>query len=92
MGQITVEVAYGNRDRQELIEISVPRGTTLIEAVEASGVMRLFPEIDLQNVKLGVFGRIESKDKVLEAHDRVEIYRPLRLNPKEARRRRAIGS
>lgn len=92
MDQITVEVAYGNQERQELIKISVPRGTTLIEAVEASGITRLFPEIDLDNVKLGVFGRLESTDKVLEPHDRVEIYRPLRVDPKEARRRRASGS
>lgn len=91
MDRITVEVAYGTRERQEVIEISVPLGTTVIDAVKTSGITHVFPEIDLDTAQLGVFGRQESPDRVLQAHDRVEIYRPLLMDPREARRRRASG-
>ncbi len=87
--QITVEVAYAATERQQVLQIRVPEGTTLIEAVKASGIVEQFPEIDLDTARLGIFGRVEHPERRLEAHDRVEIYRPLVTDPREARRRRA---
>lgn len=86
---ICVEVAYGTPEGQALIELRVAPGTTLIEAIELSGIRDQFPEINLENSRKGIFGRIVEDDRVLIEHDRVEIYRPLAVDPKEARRRRA---
>lgn len=84
-----VEVVYGTPEKQELIELDVEPGTTLIEAVHASGITDIFPDIDLEHDPMGVFGSIDQPGRVLEEWDRVEIYRPLLIDPKEARRQRA---
>ena len=93
---ITVEVAYALPHRQQLLALKVAPGTTAYEAVRQSGIVQQFPEIDLENVKMGIFGQAlgtkglnPPKTYVLEAGDRVEIYRPLTVDPKEIRNRRA---
>jgi putative ubiquitin-RnfH superfamily antitoxin RatB of RatAB toxin-antitoxin module len=86
---IVVEVAYGTAERQALIELEVPRGTSVMEAVLLSRIAEQFPEIDIATARLGIFGRPVTPDTVLGDSDRVEIYRPLAIDPKEARRRRA---
>ena len=86
---ITVEVAYARPDEQRIIELQVPPGTTVAEAIERSGIIEYFPEIDLSKNKVGIFGKLSKLDKVLQAGDRVEIYRPLIADPKEARKKRA---
>ncbi len=88
---IAVEVVYALTDRQKLIELSVPHGTTVREAAVRSGLDRDFPGLDLAGAPLGVFGKLVAKpeERVLEAGERVEIYRPLIADPKEVRRRRA---
>ncbi|HEY7743725.1 MAG TPA: RnfH family protein [Burkholderiales bacterium] len=88
---IRVEVAYALRDRQALLDLTLERGATAREAVERSGILRRFPEIDLARVTLGIFGAIVSPDARLRDGDRVEIYRPLMADPKQMRRRRAQG-
>jgi len=85
----SVEVAYAQPDAQELIKLRLPPGTTVLEAVEASGLAERFPEIDLNQLDAGVFSKPVSSDAMLRAGDRVEIYRKLKLNPKEQRRLRA---
>ncbi|HEX7048013.1 MAG TPA: RnfH family protein [Gammaproteobacteria bacterium] len=87
--EIVVEVAYALPDRQVLIPLTVPAGTTAIEAIRRSGISEQFPGIDLSNGRIGVFGRLCPSERVLEAGDRVEIYRPLVADPKEVRRRLA---
>ena len=87
--KIGVEVVYALHDKQELVGLRVAEGTTAREAVEASGVLAKFPEIDLAQNKLGVFGKLVKPDTVLRDHDRVEIYRPLIADPKEVRKQRA---
>ncbi|HHQ69503.1 MAG TPA: RnfH family protein [Halothiobacillaceae bacterium] len=84
-----VEVAYARPDVQVILSVDVPPETTAIEAVKASGILTRFPEIDLEKQKLGIFGKVVPKDKVLAEFDRVEIYRPLIADPKTARRKRA---
>lgn len=86
-----VEVAYARPDRQRLVTIDLAAGATARDAVHASGLANEFPEIDGERAPLGVFGRACAGDTVLRAGDRVEIYRPLQVDPKEARRRRAGG-
>ena len=86
---ILVEVAYALPHRQVIISLQVTCGTTALAAIEQSGILQQFPEISLAASKIGVFGKIIPKETVLNFMDRVEIYRPLIANPKEARRLRA---
>lgn len=84
---LRVEVAYALPEEQLLIALNVEEGTTVRLAIERSGIMRRAPEIDLANV--GLFGRVVPPDTPLRDGDRVEIYRSLIADPKQARRDRA---
>lgn len=86
---ITVEVAYATPEEQVILRIDTAPRVTLRQAIEKSGILTRFPDIDLAVNKVGVFGKAKSIDAVLTAGDRVEIYRPLIADPKEARKRRA---
>ena len=86
---ITVEVAYATPEKQKIILLEVPAGTTAIEAVECSGIRDEFENIQIDEKALGIFSRRITADQVLKAGDRVEIYRPLIADPKEVRRERA---
>ena len=86
---ITVEVVYALPDSQTRVELKVAAGTTVRQAVEQSGIPLLYPEIDIVNGKVGIFGKLVHPDVPLREKDRVEIYRPLIADPKDARRRRA---
>ncbi|MBX9812793.1 MAG: RnfH family protein [Burkholderiales bacterium] len=88
-GPITVEVVYALPEIQLLIELKVAPGTTVRQAIVRSGILQRFPQIDLAGQKVGICGRLAKPDAVLEEGDRVEIYRPLIADPKDARRRRA---
>ena len=87
--QIRVEVVYALPAKQELLTVKVAPGTTVRQAIEASGIMEKYPEIDLAKNKLGVFAKLTKPDTVLRDRDRVEIYRPLIADPKEVRKQRA---
>ncbi|MNP22918.1 Persistence and stress-resistance antitoxin PasI [compost metagenome] len=88
---IAVEVVYALPDRQRLLRLTVPYGTSVRQAVAASGIAREFPEIDVLHCPLGVFGKAVAapEQRVLEEGERVEIYRPLIADPKEVRKQRA---
>lgn len=86
---LRIEVVYALREKQTLLELDVEEGTTAEVAVERSGILRHCPEIDLEKVGLGVFGREVPPATRLRDGDRVEIYRPLVANPKQSRRERA---
>ena len=87
--EILVEVAYALPQQQLIVELMVPQGTTAEQAVQQSRILQKFPEIDLAQNKLGIFGKLVKADTVLREHDRVEIYRALIADPKEVRRQRA---
>jgi putative ubiquitin-RnfH superfamily antitoxin RatB of RatAB toxin-antitoxin module len=89
--RIRVEVAYATPTCQTLLELEVPAGVTVGEAIGLSGIEAAHPEIDISGAQVGIFGKVASRDVVLEEGDRVEIYRPLIADPKETRRRR-VGS
>ena len=84
-----VEVAYALADKQSLICLEVKEGTTLKEAIEASGILEIYNQIDLSKQQVGIFSKFASLDTVLREKDRVEIYRPLVADPKEVRKERA---
>jgi len=90
---IQVEVAYALADKQALIAISVPKGSTMFDAAVQSNIVAKFPDldIDLESTPMGIFGKTERKPKerVLEEGERVDIYRPLIADPKEVRKQRA---
>ena len=84
-----VEVAYALPDKQSLVSLEVEKGTTLKEAIEASGILDSFEQIDLTKDRVGIFSKFATLDTVLREKDRVEIYRPLIADPKKVRKERA---
>jgi putative ubiquitin-RnfH superfamily antitoxin RatB of RatAB toxin-antitoxin module len=88
---IDIEVVYAAVERQRLLSLTVPEGTTVRAAVLASGIGGEFPELDLASCPVGIFGKqvMAPEARVLQAGDRIEIYRPLLADPKEIRRQRA---
>ncbi len=88
-GTIQVEVVYAASDRQYLVTMEVPAGTTVAGAIELCRQQALLPEAAFGYPELGVFGRRAPAHRLLQPGDRVEIYRPLEVDPKVARRRRA---
>jgi len=87
--EIIVEVAYAMPDEQVILSIKVPTKSDVKQAIEKSGIQIKFPSIDLSKNKVGIFGKKTTLDHVLKNRDRIEIYRPLILDPKEMRRKRA---
>lgn len=85
-----VEVVFAERDRQELLTLDLPEGSTVADAIKASKLEKQFPAADLFASPVGIWGHIVEMDRVLVAGDRVEIYRPLRVDPREARRQLAL--
>lgn len=88
-GQVTtirVEVAFAAPDRQVLLPVELPPGATVADAIIASGIERQFPVYDLSRLPCGIWGRQAGRDQRLSHGDRVEIYRPLAADPREARR------
>lgn len=86
---IHIDVIYALPQRQEIIHLALPAGSTVQQAIEASGLLVKYPEIDLARNKLGIYARLVKPDTALRDHDRVEIYRPLIADPKEVRKARA---
>ncbi len=86
---LSIEIAYALPQKQELVQLKLPIGSTVQQAIEASGLKQKHPEIDLAKNKVGVFGKLSKLDAPLRDRDRVEIYRPLIADPKEVRKKRA---
>jgi putative ubiquitin-RnfH superfamily antitoxin RatB of RatAB toxin-antitoxin module len=84
-----VEVVYALPDVQHRLHLELPEGSTVAAALDAVRRIPPFREMDLTAQTVGIFGRIVGPDELLGPEDRVEIYRPLKMDPKEARRRRA---
>ena len=86
---MTVQVVYASETRQEVVQVSLADGATIRDAVETSGLLQQFPEIDLNENRIGIWYRVMDPATPVQAGDRVEIYRPLKVDPKQARRKRA---
>ncbi|ROR98662.1 hypothetical protein EDC56_3394 [Sinobacterium caligoides] len=84
-----IEVAYALPHQQRIFSLDVDEGTTAKEAVQQAGVDKVFPALDVETAKLGIFGKSVKANQVLQEGDRVEVYRPLLADPKEVRKKRA---
>lgn len=90
MNTIHVEVVYAHRSEQKIVPLNLDEGMTLRQAVERSGLLERYPEINLDGGnKTGIWGKLAKVDTVLRDRDRVEVYRPLIADPKEVRKQRA---
>lgn len=87
--KIKIEVVYALPKEQLIFTVELDSGATAEQAIEASGILVKYPEIDLKTNKLGVYSRLIKRDTELVDGERVEIYRPLIADPKEMRKRRA---
>jgi putative ubiquitin-RnfH superfamily antitoxin RatB of RatAB toxin-antitoxin module len=85
---VIIEVVYADPKKQMILSLKVPKDSTVKEAIQLSGILKHFPEIDLEKNKVGLFGNLTSLAQKLRHQDRIEIYRPLLIDPKEARRKR----
>lgn len=81
-----IEIVYALPAHQVLKQWRVPVGSTIKQAIHDSGILDEFPEIDLNKNKFGIFSQFATPETILQPHDRIEIYRPLLIDPKEARR------
>ncbi|MBA1428903.1 RnfH family protein [Pseudomonas orientalis] len=88
---VDIEVVYAAVDRQVLLQVKVPAGTSLRDVVRMSGIAEHFPQLLLAECPLGIFGKVvaDADVRVVQPGDRIEIYRPLLADPKEVRRQRA---
>ncbi|MDR1936040.1 MAG: RnfH family protein [Candidatus Accumulibacter sp.] len=82
-----IGVAYSEPSQQTWLNLEVPETATVQEAIERSGILEQFPHIDLENQKVGVFGKLTKLNAALKAGDRVEIYRPIIADPETVPRR-----
>lgn len=85
---MNVGVCYAEADRQVWLRLETPEGSTVEQAIHHSGILKRFPEIDLSQQKVGVFGKLVKLDAPVKEGDRIEIYRPIIADPKTVRRRR----
>ena len=88
--KINVEVIYAIPKEQITFTVSVEQGATAQQAIEASGILAKYPEIELNKNKLGIYSRLIKLDTVLQDGERIEIYLTLIADPKEMRKRRAV--
>lgn len=86
---IAIEVVYAEPGKQLLLACRVPAGSTVAEALVASGIAEHFPQVEFAKVELGVWGQTVTRSRLLVEGDRLEIYRPLLMDPREARRQLA---
>ncbi len=87
-----VGVAYSEQGQQIWMTIEVPDEATVMDAIERSGIVKLFPHIDLEAQKVGIFGKVVTPQSPLRPGDRVEIYRPITCDPQTVPRRDGVGS
>lgn len=87
--RMLIEVVYGNAETQTLLTCVVSEGILVKEAIIASGILQRYPKLQIENLKVGIFSKKADLNTVLKADDRIEIYLPLKIDPKAARRLRA---
>lgn len=85
---MNVGVCYAEADRQLWMRLEVPDDSTIEDAIKLSGVLKLYPEINLAGQKVGIFGKIAALDTPVKDGDRVEIYRQITADPQQVQRRR----
>ena len=91
MSDFEVEIVFALPDRQLLESVLVTAGETVLDVVTKSGLREAFPEYEIDGLAIGIWGREVQRDRVVKEDDRIEIYRPLQLDPREARRQLALS-
>lgn len=86
---INIEVVYGLPHKQTLLTLKIAENSTVLQAIEASGIQKIYTDIDLNENKVGIWNRTCKSTDTLSEGDRVEIYRSMVADPKEVRKRRA---
>lgn len=84
---MNIGVAYADRFKQVWLKLEVPDGSTVLEAIEHSGMLEQFPEIDLDKQKVGIFGKVTKLDTKVDEGARIEIYREITADPELVERR-----
>lgn len=84
--RVRVEVAAAWPDRQVVVSVELPAGSMVADAIRASGLEQRFPDLDVRADHVGIFGMLCRLEQVVGDGDRIELYRPLKLDPKEVRR------
>ncbi|MFV1993401.1 MAG: RnfH family protein [Acidiferrobacterales bacterium] len=87
--KINIEIVYAGETSQKLVQLEIDPGTSIAQAIKDSGLLKTYPEIDIKDCQVGIFSKKASIDTILQDQDRVEIYRPLKISPKDARKLRA---
>ena len=90
MSNFEVEIAFALPDRQLLETVLVTAGETVLDVVTKSGLQEAFPDYEIDRLAVGIWGREVQRDQVVRENDRIEIYRPLEMDPREARRQLAL--
>ena len=85
----SVEIVLASPERQVLLALDIDAGATVADVIARSGIGSRFPGLDLDEMPVGIWGRPVSRDSLVGQGDRVEVYRPLEIDPREARRQRA---
>ncbi|MDP2534739.1 RnfH family protein [Alteromonas stellipolaris] len=88
-GLMQIEVAYALPTKQSLVDVAIKEGATVEEVIQASNLLKEYPDIDLSSTKVGIWSRVVKLRDTVKDGDRIEIYRPLIADPKEIRKRRA---
>jgi uncharacterized protein len=91
MSELSVEVVFALERQQSLVSVTVPAGSTVKSVIDSSRIQERFPDIDLADLPVGIWGRLADRGDTVQSGDRVEIYRSLQMDPKEARRQRALA-
>lgn len=86
MAELSIEITFALPESQFLTVVHVQAGSTVADVIAMSGVIDSFPEYDLAELTVGIWGRVVQSDQVVEEGDRVELYRPLKMDPRESRR------
>ncbi len=87
---VAVEVVLATPARQVLLAVKVEAGATVEDAIAASGIAARFPELAVEEMAVGIWGKPVGRESTVAGGDRIEIYRPLEIDPREARRQRAL--
>ncbi len=91
MSDVEVELVFALADRQVLRTLSVAAGSSIRDVINVSGIQADFPDIGIGELATGIWGREAALSQKIKAGDRIEIYRPLELEPREARRQLALA-
>ncbi len=87
--KINIEIVYAGETSQKFVQLKIEPGTSIGQAIKDSGLLQACPQIKLNDCQVGIFSKKTGLDTILQDRDRVEIYRPLKISPKEARKLRA---